>query len=266
VTGTGNIQQILRPKIVLPELWRIFEQQNPTQSISPVFGSRVFEWQLIPTQAGIHVLPAIEFSFLNPQSGVYEIRNTTPLPIEVLADANAATLPPTPQPATPDSTLKPDIRLKTIPENIVPTQTNSLDLGIVFWLLPPLLTGILALLTVARSRPTPTPKPQSISGSRALQQAQMQLKTALSQPPKEASVIIAEVILLYISRKTGQSVQREKIKNEIQSLPESLQKSLLDCLNHADAGRYAPVSEQDIKLLLRDTLRVLMEIDKTWQS
>ncbi len=266
ITGTGNIQQVLRPKMVLPEFWRIFEQDNPVQPASPVFGSRVFEWQLIPAQAGIHVIPALEFGFLNPQTGSYETRTTTPLPIEVLAADNPTTSPPISADVTQTTHSQPDIMLKPLPENIASRSTNFDIWGLVLWLLPPLGAGLVAFMSSARSRRNPSPKPERLSGSRALQQAQMQLKTALSQSPKDASVMIADIILTYLSRKTGQSIQRETLKNALSGLSLPVQKTLLDCLDHADAGRYAPVSEQDIKLLVRDTLRILLEIDKTWQA
>lgn len=264
VTGTGNIQHIQRPNILLPELWRVVEQESALQPTSPLFGSRVFEWQLIPTQAGIHIIPAIEFGFLNPQTGSYESRSTVPLPIEVRADATAPQ--PTAQTITQNLATKPNIGLKPLPQHIAPLRAHLAVLDILLWLLPPVGAGILAFMRFSWSHPAQTPKPERMSGSRALQQAQAQLKMALTQPPKEASSTVATVILMYVSRKAGRSVERDMLKTTLTQLPTLMQKTLLDCLHHADAGCYAPISEQDVKLLVRDTLRVLVEVDKTWHA
>lgn len=265
ITGTGSIRQITRPILTLPEVGHVFELGNEIQSTSPLLGSHIFTWQLVLSQPGIYVIPPIEFSFLNPQTGMYETRQTTPLPLEVVTNDNAGVVQPVTQ-NTPQMP-KPDAALKPLPENLAPADTFSGWIRGALWLLPPLMTGFVALIAWMHSRSTlpQTVKPPRSSGSRVLQQAHVQLKTALTQTPKQASTTISDVILMYISRKTGKNVQRENVTASIGDLPVTAQKMLVDCLEHADAGRYAPVSEHDIQLLVRDAVRVLAEIDKQWR-
>jgi hypothetical protein len=55
---------------------------------------------LLPTESGDLLLPAIEFSYFNPETGQYETKSTEPIAVNVTGEA-AATAPPAPAPLDP---------------------------------------------------------------------------------------------------------------------------------------------------------------------
>lgn len=86
VRGTGNIQQIRPPE--LSELDR-FKRFDPTVDVrapkkgKEVKGSKTFEYVLVPLASGELNIPALAFSFYDPEEGKYRTLRTDPEIIRV---------------------------------------------------------------------------------------------------------------------------------------------------------------------------------------
>lgn len=83
VEGEGNLSTIDVPKITLPSSIEVFESRAQTRTGRGGTGVRVFEYVLIPRQAGDHSIPPIELSFFDPKAKAYVKKATEPIPIHV---------------------------------------------------------------------------------------------------------------------------------------------------------------------------------------
>ena len=109
ISGAGNLETMPDPLWTEGPEWRSFDSKatvNAQFVDGRLQGSRTYERVLLPTESGEMVLPAIEFSYFNPETGTYETKSTEPIIISVTGEAApdaAAPLDPgttTPQNAT----------------------------------------------------------------------------------------------------------------------------------------------------------------------
>ena len=79
VSGNGNFLQMNPPTVKWPEKIESFEpviSDRLDRSVTPVKGRRIFRFPFISPDAGNFVIPAIEFSYFNPDTGRYKTINT----------------------------------------------------------------------------------------------------------------------------------------------------------------------------------------------
>jgi hypothetical protein len=262
LTGTGNITQALAPELPSLNGWRIYPQPARLEQSTPQVGTRIFEWTLIPLQAGAQRLPSIEFSYFSPQTQAYQTLQTAPITLDVMPGA------------APQATLMPDLTpveialpatpaLKSVPAT---PGTSDPGIGMQFWLLwafPPLGVGGLWLMQRRQTGAIAQPR---LSGSRALQQAQARLKSVAGLKPRSASEQIGTAIYDYLSAKSGKTVNPATLSETISGLPTDLSKRLIACVEQSEAARYAPVSVGDVTLLLKETAATLIQVDKVWKK
>ncbi len=110
ITGAGNLETMPDPVWTEGDEWRAFDSEATVNSQfidGRLQGSRTYERVLVPTEGGDLLLPAIEFSYFNPQTESYETKSTEPIIINVTGAAAAAvpTAPLAPGTAAPQTTL-----------------------------------------------------------------------------------------------------------------------------------------------------------------
>ncbi|UCC53519.1 MAG: BatD family protein, partial [Anaerolineaceae bacterium] len=97
--GVGNMNNLADPLWSEGPEWRAFDSKATvnTHFTDGVFGGvRSYERLLVPTQAGDLLLPAIVFSYFNPETESYETTSSEPILISVLGDVAAGVAPATP--------------------------------------------------------------------------------------------------------------------------------------------------------------------------
>ncbi|MBL7554312.1 MAG: protein BatD [Bdellovibrionaceae bacterium] len=82
--GFGNAKGIEIPGINWPEGVEVFEVRNDAKFFKNGQSFKEFEIILIPRKDGKIVLPGIEMSYFNPETGKYETQKAIEIPIEVL--------------------------------------------------------------------------------------------------------------------------------------------------------------------------------------
>jgi hypothetical protein len=93
VSGKGNFLQLAAPVINWPANMEGFApqiQDTLNKEICPLEGQRVFRFRFISTKPGEYTIPAISFSFFDPDSNRYRTASTSPLVVKVNG-SNAAT-------------------------------------------------------------------------------------------------------------------------------------------------------------------------------
>jgi hypothetical protein len=99
VTGSGNFDRVNAPALEKSDAWKTYTPSvkfEPEDSVG-YSGTKTFEQALVPAQSGTLQVPALAFSFFDPQTRQYATRTTATISIEVAPGqtASAATPPPT---------------------------------------------------------------------------------------------------------------------------------------------------------------------------
>jgi len=108
VTGTGDIKRVLPPKLEVPDGLEVYEpavvREETFERRGRLLGTKVFEYQLLPRQAGTYTLrPA--FSYFDPDSARYLTYAPEPYRIRVRPGGSRGA-PPMVQ-ADPEADLRP---------------------------------------------------------------------------------------------------------------------------------------------------------------
>ncbi len=93
LSGQGNIDTLPDPEWPDSPEWRAFDSQatnNTGFQNGKWGGSRVLSRVLVPTMAGNLTLPAIQFSYFDPQSSSYQTVSTQPIAVSVSPDGSAS--------------------------------------------------------------------------------------------------------------------------------------------------------------------------------
>lgn len=87
LSGKGNLNLVDAPKLVFPSA---FEAYSPTVSDkikmhadSGIYGSKTFEYVLMPRDSGTYRLPAVQFSYFDPQTEKYNTITSDSLGVRV---------------------------------------------------------------------------------------------------------------------------------------------------------------------------------------
>jgi hypothetical protein len=86
ITGSGNLKLIEAPKLHLPNGLDSYDPQitdTITGRTTTITGSKIINYAIAPNTAGDYVIPAIPFSYYNPQTGKYATLTTQPVTIHV---------------------------------------------------------------------------------------------------------------------------------------------------------------------------------------
>ena len=101
VTGTGNFDRVNSAMLGEVDGWKTYP---PSAKFQPAdnasySGEKDFEQAIIPTQPGAQTVPALAFSYFNPETRKYESKLTAPFSVEVSA-APAGSLATTASPVS----------------------------------------------------------------------------------------------------------------------------------------------------------------------
>ncbi len=92
VSGGGNITFIQAPKVELPnsfELYNVRTTESINTETSGAVGYKEFEYPFIARAEGDFTIPAIEFSYFNPQNNSYNVVKTNPFSLSVTPDGSS---------------------------------------------------------------------------------------------------------------------------------------------------------------------------------
>lgn len=88
VKGSGNLPVVNAPVISWPPGFDSYdpaEKENIDKSVAPLSGYKTFEYSFVPKEKGNYNIPAIEFSYFDPESSSYKTIESKPLTLEVAA-------------------------------------------------------------------------------------------------------------------------------------------------------------------------------------
>ena len=86
LSGTGNLKLIKTPEIKFPQDFDIYDpkvENKYTIKGGRQTGNKVFEYLVIPRHAGQYTIPALEFQYFDPKSGIYKTLTTSEYTLNV---------------------------------------------------------------------------------------------------------------------------------------------------------------------------------------
>ncbi len=269
ITGSGNLEQISAPTIGLSTDWRLYINQPTIEySTTGIWNDKkTFEWMLIPDQAGEQIIPAITFSYFDPEGISYRSLVSEPITITVNPVEGYQI-----QSTTADTTRIQPVDVMPLKILVTPPETGTTQLEDTFWLLwlfPPAALGIGWLVT--RRRPTSQRRPSQQRQSTALGRAKSQLEMARKTPDQAAYQLVIEAIYGYFANKLGGSITDLAVSDLQKAMSDkavepAIVDRVLSCLQWAEEGKYAPVGEEDIEPLINRTLVALNRLDSVWKT
>lgn len=205
IQGLGNIDTVRAPELALPDAFRAFDAQLVEQNANT--GLKVFEQVVIPRSADVKELPAISFSYFDPEVGKYVTIARGPYPLELAAGdgGNAPLLQGAPaRAATEPKTLGDDlVYLKSAPSRW-PRATSSKGANPVAVHALPALALLLAAV-YARHRDRLQKDPAKAARLRAPRSARAALARARAyrDQPVEAASALADALQRYFGPLLG---------------------------------------------------------------
>ncbi|MEK7743172.1 MAG: BatD family protein, partial [Elusimicrobiota bacterium] len=207
IEGTGNLKAIAQPS--LPDLSASFRLYDTVSSLNlqkdetGVRGSKSFKTVLVPKVSGPLRVPAIPFSYFDPQKKAYISLETAPLDLEVEPGAAAPQAPgfPAPMGGGAITQLADDIR------HVKPPRASArLSAGATRRLWPHLIPlGVfLASFTLFLRRESLLRDPAGTRARRAFANAGRLLARARdlqASEPRQAAGLLSEAILGYLADK-----------------------------------------------------------------
>jgi BatD DUF11 like domain len=91
--GDGNLPLVNAPAINWPTGFASYDASSSEEidkTVAPLRGTKTFQYSFIPKLAGSYVLPAVSFSYFDPQAGMYKTVQSKPLNIQVGAPSRMA--------------------------------------------------------------------------------------------------------------------------------------------------------------------------------
>ncbi len=106
ITGQGNFDRVATSGLATGAGWKSYK---PNARFEPAdrqgfTGTKTFEQQIVATQAGSSEIPAVSFSYFDPETHRYVTKTTSPIPVEIVPGSPVASplLPAiTPAPVRP---------------------------------------------------------------------------------------------------------------------------------------------------------------------
>ncbi len=278
VGGYGNIDTL--PEPIWPETpgWRDFDSTstiNTQVQDGRISGSQVYEKLLIPTEAGQLTLPAVNYTYFDPEQAQYLTVSTNPIMINVAPGANGETAmfnpddTPTVGAGGEETVMETAVALKAIKplaEGKISQPVTQIPIYWLLWLVP--VFGV-ALHYGWQKRQVYRQQNSALIRS---QQAQKKANKAIKQAQKQGSdpyASASQILLTYLTEKLNQPVQGLTQKELTVLLTDegvatAVAQKAIDILTTCEMGRYAPVQDSHLQSdnLLDYTKQVIGELEK----
>jgi hypothetical protein len=85
ITGLGNFDRVTTTGLPASAAWKSYKANphfEPADS-SNTSGTKTFEQSIVPMKAGAQEIPAVKFSFFDPDTQSYVTKTTNPIPVEI---------------------------------------------------------------------------------------------------------------------------------------------------------------------------------------
>jgi hypothetical protein len=108
ITGQGNFDRVVTNGLVSSAAWKGYK---PNSRFEPAdsdgfAGTKIFEQAIVPTQSGSSAIPALSFSYFDPDIHGYVTKTTDPIRVEIAPGSTTAAAPAPTIPAAAPATAR----------------------------------------------------------------------------------------------------------------------------------------------------------------
>ena len=262
VNGPGNLKPTSDLKLSNMTGFKVYDVVSNSGTV-PANGAlksyKIFKTVLVPVSSGTYTIPALDWSYFDPQAGAYRTIRTKPISIEVSPSTKADTgfdFGAHSDLGGGFRQLGQDIRY--LKADIAPEQDSLLSTLARWNFLTYIFVALLAVCAVFALLDKKT-----LAGKRALAKARAQLKNA------ESEEAVADALSVYLAIRYGVHTASLPLRNISAALkkrgcPEPLVKRFETLWQRVDAARFAPVDLQGegTAELSRQAAELMKDMDK----
>ena len=281
LSGKGNIKFIEPIKLILPKEFESFDpKMNDKISVSNagISGSRTYDYLLIPRVAGNLEIPALHFSYFDPQKNEYIILKSAEIPIKVeQGEGEKATV------TNNSSISKEDVKMLGSDIRFIKSKTELerkghffFDSYLFYFLLILPLIGLVVFLLLKKRFEKENKDFVLMRSKKATKLAQKRLQMANSYLSKNVYDPFYEELYKalygYLSDKlniNGMELSKDIIIDNLRKngANEDTLKQLHEILSTCEFARYSPVKEvMGMKSDYDKSIHIISEIEETLRS
>jgi len=253
VTGTGNFSTLPDPEMPVLSDWRAYESTstvNTNEQDGKILGSRITEQLMVPGSAGAFTIPAIRYTYFDPELGDYTTISSEPMKVLVSEGTPQGFAPQVPADSSgqPATVAADGLRsIKATPEDMDDGE-KPLTASWVYWSLWLLPVGAVAVDSAwQRRKRFRANNPDLVRSSRAQKKAFGVLDKARKEKT-DPYAAIEQALTGYLSDRFNQPVAglTQAELNALlaeKSVGPPMIAQISELLTLSDMGRYAPVNE-----------------------
>ena len=275
--GTGNMKLLEAPKISFPHDFDVYDPKV-IKDMNGTSGTVTFEYLVIPRYAGEYKIPAVQYSYFDPQSGTYKILTGKEYTVRVAKGNESGQ-------GTGEAALqsfkKEDVRM--LGQDIRYIKTGKSDLRqrgvqyfatMEYWLsfLIPFVLFVVGMI-LNRRRIKANADLVRVKSKTANKMAQKRLRAAsVAMKAGNSELFYQEVLNAlwgYVSYKlniSASELNRDNISEHLtrRGADTTLIQGFIEVLDHCEYARYAPGANQDEEMdkVYKDSLSIIMKLDK----
>ena len=268
--GSGNLKLAESPKIQFPENFEVYDPKETYEghvTATNVHGKKVIEYFAIPRRTGSVTIPALTFSYFDPQKGRYETLRSQSFSLQVAQGKTEVS-------EEKGSLRQQEEALRTLRSDQGAKEISGLRVAKSwgYLLLYPLavLLGLGTYLILARRRSL---RADSLSyhasrasavATRRLRKARKLLEAGSREPFYQETLralwgYLGDKLRLPVSELSRASVSEIL---QARGLEEATIQALTEVIDEVEYARYAPAQEGDMQAIYTKTAEVISEIDR----
>jgi hypothetical protein len=239
IRGQGNFDRVTTAGLAAGGDWRSYPATSSFAArpgAAGLAGTKTFEQAIAPQKSGALQLPALRFSYFDPERGTYVTRTTEPISVRVEPAAAGQAAAPQPAPASAQAPPEHSATPAAVATNLVPPYRHGW-----FWLLQLLPLSLLALVLFrrgARGRAT-SPGTLRKQQDQQLQARRAQMRRALAEGDEAAYFEAAQRALQARLGERFQLDPEQVTAAEVESRLGSEGREAARALGAAERSRYA---------------------------
>jgi len=275
ISGSGNLKLIEAPRLVLPNGLSSYDPtviDTITGRSTTISGSKILTYAITPNTPGDYDIPAIEFSYFNPETKTYATEHTTPFKIHVKAGKGYAPV----KANTPAATLK-DIHdiVPQAPASLVSTGKPLLLTGAYWGMYSLPILSFIGMILWKRRDEELSKDSVKLRSKRANKIALQRLATARkllqAQDKKPFYEEISKAIWLYLSDKLAiplSALSKDTAREAMSArrVPETTQKNLENVMWECETALYASGGSKQMTHTYEEAIKVISDLEDVFKA
>lgn len=276
LSGTGNLKLVKTPEISFPQDFDIYDpkvENKYTIKGGRQTGNKVYEYLVIPRHSGQYTIPAVEFQFFDPKSGLYKTVKTDEYTLNVAKGQGESQTSVSYVNKEDLKFVGQDVRFHATP-TALKSDSSQFFGSLVFWLLMVLpLIILLVVLAVSRKRIADNANSAKVRVKKASSVATKRLKVArkllMDNRKNEFYEEMMRALYGYFGDKLSipvANLSKDNIEDELKRRNVTAEHitQVIELLDDCEFARYAPGDDEGrMDRLYEKAVSVIGQVENT---